>query len=341
MSYPYLYIISMSNDGSPGAGISYDLHVYDATNKAAPEHVGFAARTQTAAFNWERGNVVFNKNFVYSPEPATGKLAIFNVADKSNPTVATIVPVGNTPVSVAIYGNHAYVANLGSQSISVVDITDPGNASVVGTFATGAPSPATLAIYKNQLVVGLRGTHEIEVYDLNNPALPVSLARFASSTTHLNGPTEILVKDDMIIVGHGDCAWNWGDAVTDRCGVSLINISNATAPKIISELPGGLSWRIALSGNYIFGVSYYSSQSTKVYDISDPAHAVQINWNVANASGISFSTDANTSVDGRSNQVDFRQGDVLIDQGYAFVITGSEMNYSSIQVIDFTKLLGK
>lgn len=139
------------------------------------------------------------------------------------------VSIGNFPEKPRIDSNNAYlyVPNVDSDSVSVIDIQDPFNATVVFTIA-GLDSPRTPAIDSNNefLYIPNRGSNIISVYNIVDPTAPV----FVQDVTVENSPEAPVIdsNDEFLYVSN-----NGSDSVSkiklDGLTV-VINIPVGDAP---------------------------------------------------------------------------------------------------------------
>ncbi len=89
--------------------------------------------------------------------------ALAAASSASGMSVSDTIPVGSTPVDVALNasGTHAYVANYGSNSVSVIDTAG----TAVSTTISGVSTPLSIAISPTGLGVVPRAPDQLSVLD--------------------------------------------------------------------------------------------------------------------------------------------------------------------------------
>src|ERR1035437_5628787 len=88
---------------------------------------------------------------------------------------------GSNPYSIAISGRYAYVANFGSNNISVVDISNPSSPLQITTTTVGL-QPDSIAISGRYAYVSNNNSNTISVVDISNPSSPLQIATTAVGT---------------------------------------------------------------------------------------------------------------------------------------------------------------
>ena len=182
----------------------------------------------------------------------------------------------NSPYSVFVSGNYAYMANAGRDSLAVIDISNP--ADPVFVSEERGPTPGTSLDYAfsvfvsgNYAYVANFNRASLAVIDISNPADPVFVSEERGPTpgTSLNGATSVFVSGNYAYMAN-----------SNRDSLAVINISNPADPVFISEELGptaGTSldgaWSLFVSGNYAY-VTNLNRDSLAVIDISNPADPV-------------------------------------------------------------------
>ena len=178
--------------------------------------------------------------------------------DVSCPTLLGSVGTGNGPNSVAIAGNFAYVLTQGSNTLQIINISNPAIPVVVGSLVTGT-EPISLAVLGNYAYVVDYINNTLQVINITNPVAPI----LAGSVGTGMGPASIAVEGSYAYVV------NYGSN-----NLQVINISNPAAPVIAGSVNVGLGpASIAVVGNYAYVVNF-SSNSMQVINISNPAAPV-------------------------------------------------------------------
>jgi YVTN family beta-propeller protein len=105
-----------------------------------------------------------NEVYVVNSGSAGGRGSL-SVLNAENNSVAATIPLHDQPISIDLDGAHelAYVANLGSNSISVVDLKARREIAQIGTGEQ--PAAVRVAADGNTLVVANRGGNSVSVVD--------------------------------------------------------------------------------------------------------------------------------------------------------------------------------
>jgi hypothetical protein len=195
-----------------------------------------------------------------------GKLYIVNVQDKTNPVVVSSFWIATDPiVDVAVQGNYAYVAELsadptGSSALDIVDISDPTDPTIVGTYV-GTVKTVTVSGYYAYLTSGM----DFIILDIHDPAKPSVVKDYFWDTAAAN---HVLVKDNYAYVG--------GEA-----GVWVFNVTNPSSPVYVTNWTSdsgdpivGIAWN---NGRLIVTDSNLATLTGRIYDlnIDDPSNVRQ------------------------------------------------------------------
>jgi hypothetical protein len=179
---------------------------------------------------------------------------------------------GGSLARFAIVGNYIYLADY--STIEVHDITNPADAAKKGSVNVGF-GVETIFPYKDKLFIG--SMDGMYIYDLANPALPVKLGE----ARHVRTCDPVVANDSIAYVtlrGSGNCGaatdglytynitnikspvqksllpmsspYGLGlkDTVVFVCranaGLSIVNVKNSTAPKIMYTLNDGMYYDV-------------------------------------------------------------------------------------------------
>ena len=170
--------------------------------------------------------------------------------------------VGNAPSSIFVSGRYAYVANGSpSNSLSVVDVSNPSTSSQISSVSTGGNGPSSVYVSGKYTYVTNFGSDTISVVDISNPSAPVQIATAAVG----DGPASVYVSGRYAYVAN---------SLADT--ISVVDISNPSAPvQIATAVVGGTPNSIFVSGRYAYTANF-SSNNVSVVDISNPSAPVQI-----------------------------------------------------------------
>ncbi len=173
----------------------------------------------------------------------------------SCPNVSGSVTTGNNPASIAVSGNYAYVANESSNSMQVINITNPGSPIVIGSVATGN-NPLSVVVSGNYAYVTNYYGNTMQVINITNPASPLVVGSVATGTS----PKAIAISGNYAYLV------NWNSNT-----MQVINISNPASPSVVGSVTTGANPNsIAVTGNYAYVVNY-GSNTMQVINVSNPA----------------------------------------------------------------------
>ncbi len=199
------------------------------------------------------------------------------------------------PDSKAVAGNYFYALYIDptdqASHLAVVDISDPGNAVVVGDWQDNA-EVQLMGLSLNQsatraYITGRdQSTHGyLYVLDIQNPSQPTEIGRYVfpllgvPSSVSIARPT----SDDALVV-LADHSWE-----RTKCGIlHILDTSNLAAISEISSFallePSPLSFSlagcahiatdVAIRGNLVY--STWLKGGVRAIDISDPTNPVQV-----------------------------------------------------------------
>jgi hypothetical protein len=183
------------------------LDIYDATTNP-PNLVGtYADETE------EGGNAVQAAgNYVYFG--MTDNLGVVNVSQPSAPTLAATLALPTISLAQA---NNTLYAGTSNNTLVVIDITNPGQPSIVSTLNL-TDLPLRLRVSGNLLMVADNAAGLL-IYNIANPQAPILLSSLASFT---------LAADVAV---QGTTAY----VAADVDGLGIVNISNPAQPVVISK----------------------------------------------------------------------------------------------------------
>jgi hypothetical protein len=193
--------------------------------------------------------------YIYLLDSGTG-LNILEIQPGAAPVLLDQVPFAS-PTDLAVNGDYAYVAN-GTVGFSVVDVSDPTNASIVHSYSAGLFSSCTKMVAEGHLVyfrLSSFGTGTVYIMDTTDPTAPVWLGSFSS-----NGGLDV----------------DGGLAVTGEAfitGLTIVDVSDPNAPSTLATVFGPLATEVRIEGD----VAYVAGGSTfRAFSIADPANPVEI-----------------------------------------------------------------
>jgi hypothetical protein len=195
---------------------------------------------------------------------AAGRLWVFDVTDRTDPQLqgSCVLPdmlIGNgLPESVAVAGNHAYVAM--RSGLQIVDVTDSANPVYLRPYAGDCRGAAVVgnyayvSIYREDAAGSWN--RYIDIVDVSNPTAPGLVG-----TCRINVWTQRLV-----VAGHHVYA-------AAGSVLQIIDVSQPTQPRSVGEIVGNAE-DVAVSGHHAYVAA--GSQGLRVIDISNPANPVSV-----------------------------------------------------------------
>jgi len=139
-------------------------------------------------------NPVLNEIYAVNTQPGLGNGSV-SVIDADDNRVAATIPVHRLPyfIDVDAAGKRAYVANAGSNNVSVIDLKKRHEIAVVG--AGEQPGLARIAPDMRSLVVTNRGSGSVSIFAVDNTASakPLHLRATFSGCT---GATDAVILPD-------------------------------------------------------------------------------------------------------------------------------------------------
>lgn len=134
-SYEYYwvnYALAVAGNYAYLAGIDYDLTILDVANPARPKlHGTFHQRGNFSLDMTVAGQYAYVIND--QPNDPNGGLSIINVANPAAPFEAGYYKTPGYGYSVAVTGNHAYVADF-DKGLRIIDVADPSRPAEVGFY---------------------------------------------------------------------------------------------------------------------------------------------------------------------------------------------------------------
>jgi len=233
-------------------------------------------KTDAGDFNFKLNNAASNWSFVNGATTTLTMASSGNVGiGISNPTEALsvkgnvsnllqtgqslslvrTVTVGSNPSGVVTQGQYAYVVNGGSNSLSVVNISNPAKSVQVASVAVSS-SPSGVAVEGLYAYVSNSGSNNLSVIDISVPTSPVSKGTVSVGA----------IPSGVAVQGHYAYVSNFG-----ADSLSVVDVSNPTLPVIVGTVTVGVAPSgVAVSGKYAY-VSNSGEDTVSIVDISDPS----------------------------------------------------------------------
>jgi len=201
-----------------------------------------------------------NNGNVYAIVGGNG-MSIVDVTDPTTPV--QIAHVTSVPgFDVKVWSHYVYCSTSGGGTGMIVDVIDPNNPQIVGSFPSGHN------IFIDDRGYMYNSSPGVRIYDLNpDPTSPLFLTQVG------NGGHDVTVRGNLMIDCHGGSATNLYD-VTDPSAPILL--SSITDPTISYHHQGDIS----TDGNYLYindELGNHPQADISVWDISDIANPVRVN----------------------------------------------------------------
>jgi hypothetical protein len=179
------------------------------------------------------------------------------VIDISRPAALQRLGSYSYVTGVAVAGNYAYVTD--GEDLKVVELLRTANPQRVGRDDTGEACALNVTVSDHYAFVAetIDSAPRLRVVDVANPASPQRLGG-------LDGMNGLLA-----VWGH------YAFAVDSNTGLKLLDISNPADMRTVVAMGGGAS-AVAVSGNYAFVARADWLGGLQVFDMSDPAHPLQV-----------------------------------------------------------------
>jgi hypothetical protein len=286
----YLYVNTAC--GGSNDELDYRLRIYDVTDPSAP--------ILLSVFEDFIGNVwsdmIIVDGVLYMNEyddDHNNTLLLLDLSDPANPVRSGTLPIEFKAISFNREGNLLYSAKSGGTGgMAVIDVTDPFSPALIGDW-TEAVGTFKAARRDNYLFVTDTG-FGLRVVDVTNPSAPEIVANLAVEGSF----TAIELTGDYAFL-----------SMFDR-GFQIINIADPQSPFLVTGLDSSV-YGFDISGHFLYVTGGYDG--LKIYDIGNPAKAVQI---------------------GHLTEIDYCWG-VTISGDYAYLSCGSR-GCSIVDVTDPT-----
>jgi len=221
----------------------------------------------------------------------------------------------DSPRWVYVSGKYAYIASVYSDSLTIVDISDPSNPTQVGVIVKGEGSPPALAWAASVYVSGKYAyvvsyySRSLTVIDISDPSNPTQVG--------------VIVDDAMEWVNSLYVSGKYAYVVSFSGTLTVIDISDPSNPIKVGVIVDGEGATaldgaagVYVSGKYAY-VSSFFSDSLTIVDISDPSNPTQV--------GVIVNGEGATALDGAAL--------LYVSGKYAYV---ASIYSSSLTVIDIS-----
>ena len=183
----------------------------------------------------------------------------FYVSGNVPTAAAGSVSTGTNPYNVYVQGNYAYVANFGSNTLTIYDVSIPTSPTSEGSATLPGSNPHPYAVYvqgKYAYVIA-ENTNILYIYDVSNPHAPTLAGSVATGTNPY----------DVYVSGRYAYVVNEGAST-----LTIYDVSNPSQPVQVSGgsvATGTNPYSVYVQGKYAY-VANEGGNSLSVYDVSNP-----------------------------------------------------------------------
>ncbi|WP_373033795.1 PKD domain-containing protein [Sulfurovum sp.] len=190
---------------------------------------------------------------VYIADGSKG-LKIIDVSNATTPhLVGNIKDFGRYGYAISVKlsadGMHAFVID-GEYGLQIIDISDPSLPYVIGTFRNGWMMDIMLS--QNETVAYISSYPSFSIIDLSDVTSPSVLG-----SLNIGSFSGVLVNNNIVFASNG------------RSGVTFIDVSNSTAPKVLSTFDtsgSAINTTLSADGNTLFVAD--SDSGLQILDVS-------------------------------------------------------------------------
>ena len=254
----YAYVVSQNRNGANGSGSNDDgtgnaLTILDITNPFAPMIVG---TVHDSNLLFGAHGVAVSGGYAYvaaqgclsgqpCPDSTVGNaLVVIDVSDPANPHIITSISNNALPspwsgsgalqhaCGIAVSGHYAYVTASYAGRLTVIDIANPLQPTIVASIQNGStlPLPVDVAVANGHAyVANENGSGPFTVVDVQNPTSP-RVTGSVSSSSDLYGAYRVVVRGNFAYV-----------ASTYANTMAVLDVSDPTNPRIAGAFTSSTS----------------------------------------------------------------------------------------------------
>ncbi len=257
------------------------VQVLDVSTPSNPTRTG-------AAFTAPANRVEVSGQYAYTA--AYGGMYIVDISSPATPTLTAYFETYGRVKDIAVSGSYVYLSrdDFGTNDarLEVIDVSDPGNPSLVDTYRPGQYNEGPVAV-AGEFLYYTAGTRLI-VLDISSPAHPDPVGSF----TLREEAEELAIAGSNLYVAMGPK------------GLEILDISGPASPTLAGTYqPWGGVFDIAVSGRYVYAAGGYSG--LYVIDVANPASPIlEANYYRVNyAQGVAVSGPTVYLADGAGGKV--------------------------------------
>jgi len=242
------------------------LRIMDVSDPSHPREAGLCSGF------FANGGIAISGKFAFC---VGGRLGIVDISSPFHPYLAATLDLSRIDppcdrhdiIDIAIRGSYAYVAgtkwisNNEFATLVIVDISNPLNPSIIGTYVCPVKSLSFggIALSGNYAYLAVREDGAcLRVIDISNPAHPTEVSHFMSD------PGEFFALALVVRENYAFLAGQW---------LTIIDISNPESLREINSIYLNFTdpeTQIVLSGDHAY------VGNLRIFDISDPKHTYEV-----------------------------------------------------------------
>ncbi len=282
----YAYVLNSNN-----------FQVVDLNNPTSP--VVLSTITTNYTSNPYHNTLVTSGNYLYITSLNSSNLDIYDITAPTSPSFVKQLALGGSGKNGRIANGYMYIPLFNGTATKVVNISNPAQATVVGTISTVA-SPVWVSINGNYLYIGhdLNGNYgSIYAYTLGNPVSPTYVGIMPSGTMYSRTYAPYIAGSYMYVMSY------------ILSGMYVLSLSDPAVPTVVyataansilepQSIDGG-------SGYLYVGVFNTHNTSQKSLDV----------WSLANPALPTKVSTANISSNGGPNTVKVKNGAIFVLSG--------------------------
>ena len=170
---------------------------------------------------------------------------------------------------IRVSGNYAYLSVYTSDSLTIIDISDPENPSVAGNDTTNMNGPTCIELDGDYAYVACALNYRVVAFDISDPENP-SYVSHVSNITPLRATKNVAKNGNYLYITNTADGSGWG-------GIAVIDISTAGYPSYHSKISGKANFFFTPTDIYIYGDYAYVCNNSQddnqmgvtVYNISN------------------------------------------------------------------------
>lgn len=229
------------------------LYIFDVSKPTSPRFL------KNYDFSWSPFDIVVEGSRAYVVDNHK-ELYIFDISAPSSPVILGKYLCPETIAAISLIGNYAYLTTWGS-GLEIINVKDPTRPVKEGVFFADYPTIKNITINGNYAYCN-NDYYWFYILDLANPLEPVLLSKLKITTV---GKIHI----------DGNYAFQAGDY-----GADVIDITNPTAPVVISNFYGSSNIRVGSvcsQGAYVYVANNnYLIPSLDIFDFNRPSSPERI-----------------------------------------------------------------